>query len=37
MNKHNDSIKEGNDPNNEPTESMKELKELIKNYNEPIN
>ena len=37
MNKHNDYIKAGNEHNNELTEPIKELSELIKKHNEPIN
>ena len=36
MNKHNDYIKEGNEPNNELTGPIKEFNELVKNNNEPI-
>ena len=37
MNKHSDSIKEGNKPKNELTEPIKELNASIKPHNEPTN
>ena len=37
MNKHSDTIKEGNEPNNELTEPIKELNASIKPHNEPTN